>query len=187
MSAIQTSYATRIDMMKLYERLERYTSLQSRVLSQSNAEQAEYILITPGDYKIVNPLIELALADVADYLGALVTFEHSGLDALTEWGLKDNLLRRTETAEEDTEETPEYYLKAVYKLPGTSQHDYVTGLHEMVFEAIAMHVIGSWFKHLGYGNKAQLYVQEYYMRLNKARNAAPAWKNAPKRRPSVNL
>lgn len=188
MSAVQTSYASRLDMMKLYERLERYTSLQSRVIAQSNAEQAEHVLITPGDYRLVNPFIELALADVADYLGALVSFEHSGLDALTEWGLKDWILKQAEPApEEGEEEEPPNYLKAIYKLPGSNSHDHVTGLHEFVFEAIAMHTLASWFKHLGYGSQAQLYTQEYYMRLNKARNAGPAWKNAPSKRRPINL
>lgn len=187
---VQARHAVRMDLKELFSRLERYTSLQSRVLAQSNPEQAENILITPGDYEIVNPLIKLAMADVADYMGSLVDFNQDGLDALTDWEIKDYLMK---SEEEKAEKNA--FMIAVYNLPGSDnegendhgQSRYTPAMHEFIFEAVAMHVIASWFKHLGFGNKAQMYMQEYFMRLDKARNAAPIWRNAPKRRKPITL
>lgn len=184
-----TVNAVRMDLREIYKTLQRYTSLRARMLILRNQEEAEAIVITEGDYETVNPLIRLALDEVADSIGALVHFKHDGLDALTEWGLEDWKVKISgmgKNGEEGAEDLQ--YIIALYNLPGLKMDTgYIPAVHGFVYEAIVNHVLKSWFSHLGIQDVANVYLYEYGVKVNQARNAAPLWnsRKTQRRRPVI--
>lgn len=182
--------AVRMDLMEVYDRLTRYTSLRARMLVLSNNESAQAMTILQSDYQTVNPLIKLALAEVSDQIGALVDFRTDGLDALSHHGLEDWKMKISGMSSEGQEGSQDLaHIIALYNLPGdTMQAGYVPAIHEFIYEAITSHVLMSWFRHLGLLDVANMYQYEFGVKLGQAKYAAPLWNNKRKaRRRPVNL
>lgn len=183
--SVNTKHIIRVDLLEIYERLKRYTSLKARTMPQATAA----IVINESDYRTINPFIKLAFADIADLTGELKLMDDSGLDALTESGLKDWKQRLVEAQKEkeDEEKTDLGKILVVYKLPGeTGAKGYVSALHEFIYEAVAYFVLERWFKELGFGEFAQSYRLEYRDYIRKIRNIGPRFNIDSRRRP-VNL
>lgn len=173
----------RVDLLGLYETLERYTSLRARLHVDSDENLVSNMVINESDFHTVNPLIRLSFAKLSDDLGTLDDIRYNGLDALSKYGLEDY---KTKFAG-GGEEMDMKYIMAHYNLPGETQHGYVSAYHEFIYEALASDVLRRWFRHLGMFDISQIYEQEYKSNLKQARNAGPRWASAPKHRRAVNL
>lgn len=185
-----TVNAVRMDLQEVYSTLERYTALRARMMILRNQEEAEAIIITESDYQTVNPFIRSAMDEIADQIGALVSFKHDGLDALTEWGLEDWKIKISGMGKDGEEGAEDLqHIIALYNLPGTAMDSgYRPAVHGFVYEAIVNHVLKSWFSHMGMQDVANVYLYEYGIKVNQARNAGPLWnsRKGQRRRP-VNL
>ena len=175
--SVNIQHKIRLDLLEMYERLTRYTSLRARTMP----EAMDVIIVTESDYATVNPLMRLALGRLSDDIGSLSAFDLSGLDALTASGLEDWKLKIVEGAEDLSK------VIAIYNLPGEQQEGYVSAVHEFMYEAVVNEVLSRWYKHLGFYDLAALCEQDYLQGVRQIRNTTPRWKTASSTRRFVGL
>lgn len=175
--SVNTTQSIRADLLEIYDRLEQITSLRARTIPNV----ADQIVITEGDYKIVNPMIKEAIGHVATETGAVKEFDISGLDALTEQGLVDWKIKISEGNEDLSR------IIAVYRLPKDASSGYVPAVHEKIYKTIINYVLCEWFKGHGQYDVAGYYEGEYTKGIQQARNASPHYLMSTGKRRPVNL
>lgn len=174
----------RVDLLGVYERIKRTTSLRAKGLPDIHDE----VMVTENHYRFINPLIINALSELADDVGVIELAEDLPLTRLSASLMRDGFMEMISS--DGSEEEPKGYSDFIvhYRLPMNKKSKYRIGaVADLVYNAIVAYVLTRWYQGLGLYDDMQINERDYGRLVLKIRNHSYRFKNKNFSKPYISL